>query len=150
MTGVELTHLSKTVQREVHPISSVDENLTKLKNSKVCSKLDANSGFWQITLDLESRLLTTVVTPFERFWFNRLPFGISSAPEISQRTMSGILERNFSQPSIRLLVHITDSSYSLQIPRRTLPLPSLQSHQTYLEFSGSWGWSIILENSSLD
>ena len=71
---------------------SVDESLAKLGNSKIFSKLDANSGFWQIPLDEESRLLTTFVTPFGRYCFNRLPFGISSAPEIFQRTLSRILE----------------------------------------------------------
>ncbi len=49
-------------------------------------------GFWQVPLDEQSKLLTTFMTPFGRFCFNRLPFGISSAPEIFQRTMSGILE----------------------------------------------------------
>ena len=36
--------------------------------------------------------MTTFITPFGRFCFNRLPFGISSAPEIFQRTMTGILQ----------------------------------------------------------
>ena len=89
---VDLTHLNKSVQREIHPMSSVDESLAKLGNSKVFSKLDANSGFWQLPLDDESRLLTTFITPHGRYCFNRLPFGISSAPEIFQRTMSQILE----------------------------------------------------------
>ena len=89
---VDLTHLNKAVQREVHPISSVGENLAKLGDSKIFSKLDANSGFWQIPLDNDSKLLTTFVTPFGRYCFNRLPFGISSAPEIFQRTMSRLLE----------------------------------------------------------
>ena len=71
---------------------SVDENLAKVGDSKIFSKLDANSGFWHITLDDESKLLTTLVSPFGRFCINRLPFGISSAPEIFQRTMSKILE----------------------------------------------------------
>ena len=71
---------------------SVDESLAKLGNSKIFSKLDVNSGFWQIPLDEESRLLTTFVTPFGRYCFNRLPFGISSAPEIFQQTLSRILE----------------------------------------------------------
>lgn len=88
---VDLTHL-KAVQREIHPIRSVDENLAKLGDSKIFSKLDANTGFWQILLDANSKLLTTFVTPFGRFYFNRLPFGISSAPEIFQRTMSKTLE----------------------------------------------------------
>ncbi|CAB4011562.1 Transposon Ty3-I Gag-Pol poly [Paramuricea clavata] len=89
---VDLTQLNKAVKREIHPMPSVDESLSKLGQGKVFSKLDANSGFWQVPLDEQSRLLTTFITPFGRFCFNRLPFGICSAPEIFQRTMSGILK----------------------------------------------------------
>ena len=67
---------------------SFDESLAKLGQSKIFSKLDAKSGFWQIPLCPESRLLTTVITPFGCFCYNRLPFGISSASEIFQQTMS--------------------------------------------------------------
>ena len=42
---VDLTQLNKAVRREVHPMKSVDENLAKLGNATVFSKLDANSGF---------------------------------------------------------------------------------------------------------
>lgn len=89
---VYLTQLNNAVQREIHQMPSVDESLAKLGNSKIFSKLDANSGFWQIPLNRESRLFTTFVTPFGRYCFNRLPFGTSSAPEIFQRTLSRILE----------------------------------------------------------
>lgn len=89
---VDLTNLNKAVKREVHPMASVDENLAKIRGSRLFSKLDANSGFWQIPLAEESRLLTSFVTPFGRYCFNRLPFGISSAPEVFQRTMSSVLE----------------------------------------------------------
>ncbi len=37
-------------------------------------------------------LLTTFVTPFGRYCFNKLPFGISSASEIYQKRMNQILE----------------------------------------------------------
>lgn len=36
------------------------------------SKLDANSGFWQIPLEENSRLLTTFVTPHGQYYFNYL------------------------------------------------------------------------------
>ena len=39
---VDLTNLNKAVKREVHPMASVDKSLTKVKNSKLFSKLDAN------------------------------------------------------------------------------------------------------------
>ena len=72
---VDLTHLNKVVKREIHPMSSVDESLAKLGKASVFSKLDANSGFWQLPLDEESKL-TTFITPQGRFAFNRIPFGI--------------------------------------------------------------------------
>lgn len=58
-------------------MASVDESLAKLAGSQVVSKLDASSGFWQLPLDENSKLLTTFITPFGRFRFNRLPFGIN-------------------------------------------------------------------------
>ena len=76
---VDLTHLNKAVQHEIHPMPSVDENLAKLGDRKIFSKLNANSGFWQIPLDDKLKLLTTFVTPFGCYCFNRLPFRISSA-----------------------------------------------------------------------
>lgn len=88
----DYTGLNKAVKREVHPMASVDDSLAQLGASKIFSKLDANSGFWQVKLSEKSKLLTTFLTPFGRFCYNRLPFGISSAPEIFQRAMSCILE----------------------------------------------------------
>lgn len=56
------------------------------------SKLDASSRFWQLQLDDESSRLCTFNSPFGRFRFKRLPFGISSAPEIFHRTIHNLFE----------------------------------------------------------
>lgn len=88
---VDLKPLNESVLREVHPLPRVDDTLAQMSGAKVFSKLDANSGFWQIPLAQQSRLLTTFVTPHGRFCFNKLPFGISSAPEHFQKRMSNIL-----------------------------------------------------------
>ena len=66
--------------------------LAQLSGATVFSKLDTNSGFWQIRLAEESRKLTTFITPMGRYCFNHLPFGITSAPEHFQRKMSQMLE----------------------------------------------------------
>ena len=89
---VDLKPLNESVCREVHPIPKVDETLAQLAGAVRFSKLDANSGFWQIPLEEKSRPLTTFITPFGRYCFNKLPFGISSAPELFQRRMMQILE----------------------------------------------------------
>ena len=70
----------------------VDEILAQLAGARVFSKLDANMGFWQIPLSPECRSLTTFITPFGRFHFNKLPFGVSCASELFQRRMAVILE----------------------------------------------------------
>ena len=89
---VDLKHLNEAVQREVHPLPKVDETLAQLSGATIFSKLDANSGFWQIPLSKESCPLTTFMFPFGRYWFNNLPFGISSAPELFQKRTSTILK----------------------------------------------------------
>ena len=88
---VDLKPLNDNVLREVHPLPKVNDILAQLTGAKVFSKLDANSGFWQIPLAEESQLLTTFITSFGRYCFNKLPFGISSAPEHFQKRMSQIL-----------------------------------------------------------
>ena len=88
---VDFRPLNDNVLREVHPLPKVDETLAQMAGATVFSKLDANCGFWQIPLDEQSRSLTTFITPFGRYRFNKLPFGISSAPEHFQRRMNEIL-----------------------------------------------------------
>ena len=63
-----------------------------LAGAAVFSKLDANSGFCQISLAATSRHLTTFITPFGRYCFNKLPFGITSAPEYFQKKMSAVVD----------------------------------------------------------
>ncbi|UYV70795.1 hypothetical protein LAZ67_8000653 [Cordylochernes scorpioides] len=84
--------LNQNILREIHPIPVVEHTLAQLKGAKLFTKLDANSEFWQIPLSSESSALTTFITPFGRFRFNRLPFVISSALGIFQKRMSQILE----------------------------------------------------------
>ena len=88
---VDLTRLNQSVKRERHPLPAVDQTLAQLAGAKVFTKLDANSGFWQIPLSPASALLTTFITHSGRYHFRRLPFGISSAPELFQRRMSEAL-----------------------------------------------------------
>ena len=91
---VDLTMLNKGVQRELYPLPRVSDMLSQLSKGRLFSKLDANSGFWQVLLDEESRLLTTFITPWGRYCFKRMPFGISSAPEFYQRCMEKILSKS--------------------------------------------------------
>ena len=84
---MDLTKLNEGVRRELYVMKKVEETLGSISSGTVFSKLDANSGFHQVVLTDESAKLTTFITPFGRFMFRRLPYGISSAPEFFQKRM---------------------------------------------------------------
>jgi len=89
---VDLKPLNRYALRKHHPLPKIDDTLVQLSGATTFCKLDANSGFWQVPLLKGSRLLTTFITPFGRYCYSKLPFGISSAPEHFQQCMSLLLD----------------------------------------------------------
>ena len=83
-------NLNKVIKREHYKLPSRDEITAEFANAKYFSKLDASSGFWQIELDEESSRLCTFITPFGRYKFLRLPFGICSAPEVFHKIIHNL------------------------------------------------------------
>lgn len=79
--------LNKAVQRPKYPMSTMEEVLPSLSKAKVFSTLDAKDGFYQVSLDEESSKATTFWTPFGRYRYLRLPFGINLAPEVFERIL---------------------------------------------------------------
>lgn len=83
--------LNKAIKRPKYPMPTLDDILPKLAKAKVFSVLDAKDGFHQVKLEEDSSYLTTFWTPFGRYRYLRLPFGISSAPEEFQRRQHEIV-----------------------------------------------------------
>ncbi|XP_045771856.1 uncharacterized protein K02A2.6-like isoform X2 [Maniola jurtina] len=81
-------NLNEAICRSHYPIPTIDIVRSKLHGASYFSTLDASSGFWVICLDTESSMLCTFNTPFGRYRFKRLPFGINCAPEIFHRIMT--------------------------------------------------------------
>ena len=65
----------------MHPLPVVEHVLELLAGAKVFSKHDAIVGFYQTPLEPRSAELTTFITPFGRYYYTRLSFGLASAPE---------------------------------------------------------------------
>ena len=84
--------LNKAVIRPKYQMPTLDELLPKLSKAKVFTTLDAKDGFYQVGLDEQSSLKTTFWTPFGRYKYLRLPFGINLAPEEFERKLHEKLE----------------------------------------------------------
>ena len=77
--------LNKALKREHYSCPTVDDIAAKLHGARVFTVLDATRGYWQVKLDQKSSLLTTFNTPFGRYRFTRLPFGVNSAQDVFQK-----------------------------------------------------------------
>ena len=84
--------LNKALKRSHYPMPTIEEILPELAKAKIFSVADAKNGFWQVKLDEPSSFLTTFWTPFGRYRWLRMPFGIATAPEEYQRRQHEVLE----------------------------------------------------------
>ena len=84
--------LSTALKRCPNEILMLEEINPKFTGSSVFSKMDAKAGYWSVHLDEPSQLLTTFRTPFGRYCWKRLPFGLRVSQDIFQARMDEILE----------------------------------------------------------
>ena len=85
-------YLNLALKRSHYPLPVIEEILPELSKAKVFSKVDLKEGFLQFELDEESSKLTVFQTPWGRYRFQRMPFGITPAPEIFKMKLDQNLE----------------------------------------------------------
>ena len=69
-----------------------DDVLPQLADAKMFSLCDAKDGFLQVKLSDKSSHPTTFWTPYGRYKWKWMSFGISTAPEEFQRRLSSTLK----------------------------------------------------------
>ncbi|CAI5681987.1 unnamed protein product [Oreochromis niloticus] len=77
--------LNQAVKRQHYSIPTHEDVRSKLAGKSIFTILDEKDGYWQIKLDEPSSKLCTFNTPWGRYRFLRLPFGIKSASEVFQQ-----------------------------------------------------------------
>ena len=88
---VDMRRANEAIERERHPIPTIEEALHDLNGSTVFSKLDLKWGFHQVELETESRRITAFITHRGLFQYKRLMFGITSAPDKYQKIVKNVL-----------------------------------------------------------
>ena len=84
--------LNEAICHDHHKMPTVEEVTHEFAHSCFFAKLDAHHGYWSIVLNQDSSMLTTFNSPFGRYRFLRLPFGLVCSQDIFQKKMDQILE----------------------------------------------------------
>ena len=89
---IDPQRLNQALMRERYKMPTLDELLPDLSEAKVFTKVDLSSAYWHLVLDDDSSKLTAMITPFGRFRWLRLPFGLNVSGEIFQKRIHQALE----------------------------------------------------------
>jgi hypothetical protein len=93
--------LNFAVKREHYQMPTLNETTSQLAGAKYFTVLDATAGYWIVPLSKEASILTTFQTPFGRFCYLRMPFGICSAQEVFQKR----IDRVFGElPGVHVII----------------------------------------------
>jgi hypothetical protein len=82
--------VNKNIRCEHYYSRTIDEILPQLHGKEYFSVANTSKGYWHIELDKESSLLCTFNTPFGRYKFKQLPFGVCVSQHIFQRKLNDV------------------------------------------------------------
>jgi hypothetical protein len=83
--------LNTFLKRKPFPIPKIQDMLLKLKGFTYASALDLNMGYYTIRLDPDAQKLCTIVLPWGKYKYKRLPMGLAGSPDIFQEKMSDLM-----------------------------------------------------------
>ena len=84
--------LNKVSKKFSWPVPKVEDIFSKLNGAKYFSTLDLRAGYHHIPLDRYSKQKTAFNSPFEKYKYVKVPFGLAQAPAYFQELMTGILK----------------------------------------------------------
>lgn len=127
----------------------IEEILDRLATAKFISKVDLNKGFHQIPVEVGDKPKTAFCTPWGKFHFNFMPFGLRNGPAVFQRLMDQILHKDKEWSYVYIddiaifsedwSTHCKDIAHVLQSLREaglTANVQKCQFGQTQCEFLG--------------
>ena len=84
--------VNKVSKLDGYPIPKLDDPYTKLAGDQTFTELDLSHAYEQMLVDENPREFWTINAHKGLYRYNRLPYGVASAPGIFQRTMEGLLQ----------------------------------------------------------
>ena len=87
----DFRELNKRLKRKPFPIPKIQDLLLKLEGFQYATSLDLNMGYYHIELSPFSRELCTIVLPWGKYEYQRLPMGLANSPDIFQEKINSLM-----------------------------------------------------------
>ena len=84
--------VNQVAKLDTYPLPRIEDLFASLSGGQAFTKLDLSNAYQQVSLDEASKAYVTINISRGLFRYNRLPFGVASAPSIFQRTMETLLQ----------------------------------------------------------
>ncbi|KAK6761919.1 hypothetical protein RB195_022856 [Necator americanus] len=85
------TGLNDALQLHQHPLPTAKDVFTKLNGGRLVTQIDFAEAYLQVEVEEESKEMLTINTQRGLYRYNRLPFGVKSAPGIFQQIMDSMI-----------------------------------------------------------
>ena len=83
--------LNKYIKRKPYPLPKISDLLQKLEGFTWATALDLSMGYYHIVLDKESSYLCTLILPWGKYPYCRLPMGLTDSPDIFQAIINDLM-----------------------------------------------------------
>ena len=87
----DFRELNKRIKRKPFPIPKIQDMLQKLRGFMWVTAFDLNMGYYHIVLDPTPRSYCTIILPWGKYEYMRLPMGLCNSPDIFQEKMSDLM-----------------------------------------------------------
>jgi hypothetical protein len=109
----DLRELNKRIKRKPFPLPKINDMLQKLEGFQYATSLDLNMGYYHILLTPNASRLCTVVLPWGKYEYLRLPMGLCNSPDIFQEKMSELMQGlEFARAYIDDLLVVTQGDFT--------------------------------------
>lgn len=109
----DFRELNKRIKRVPYPIPKIQDLMLKLEGFQHATSLDLNMGYYHIELTPDSKKLCTIVLPWGKYEYQRLPMGLSNSPDIFQERMGTLMhDLEYVRAYIDDILCLTSTSFS--------------------------------------
>jgi hypothetical protein len=123
----DFREVNKRILRRPFPLPKIAETLQRMEKFMWASAIDLNMGYYHLTLDLATREICSLIFPWGRYRYKRLPMGASCAPDVFQEKMNNLFnELEYVKVYIDDLLVISAGSFDDHLKKLEVVLQRLR------------------------